>query len=161
ALRRRPRGGPGRGGVRPHRPVATAPLRARRRTAVGWVATRREDVGASSRSRPGAGIMERTTTRDPSMSAVVADAQTGKEALSSSTEVRTLVVDDQEAFRDALRHLIGAAPGFTLVGEACSGEDAIVAVEDLAPSLVLMDVRMPGIGGIQAARSIAERHPEL
>jgi len=95
------------------------------------------------------------------MSAVVADAQTGKDALSHSTEVTTLVVDDQEAFRDALRHLIGASRGFTLVGEACSGEDAIVAVEDLSPSLVLMDVRMPGIGGIEAARSIAERHPEV
>jgi DNA-binding NarL/FixJ family response regulator len=75
--------------------------------------------------------------------------------------IRTLVVDDQEPFRDALRNLIGAAPGFTLVGEATSGEDAIGAVEELSPSLVLMDVRMPGLGGIEAARTIAERHPEL
>jgi two-component system, NarL family, invasion response regulator UvrY len=95
------------------------------------------------------------------MSAVVTDEGNGQDGLSQTTEVRTLVVDDQEPFRDALRHLIGAAPGFTLVGEACSGEDAISAVETLSPSLVLMDVRMPGIGGIEAARSIAERHPEL
>jgi DNA-binding NarL/FixJ family response regulator len=89
------------------------------------------------------------------------DAKAGADRLAEMTEVRTLVVDDQEAFRDALRQLIAAAPGFTLVGEACSGEDAIAAVERLAPSLVLMDVRMPGIGGIEAARSIAERHPDL
>jgi DNA-binding NarL/FixJ family response regulator len=81
--------------------------------------------------------------------------------LPESSEVRTLVVDDQEAFRDALRHLISATAGFTLVGEAASGEDAIAAVETLAPSLVLMDVRMPGLGGIEAARTIAERHPDL
>jgi DNA-binding NarL/FixJ family response regulator len=106
--------------------------------------------------------MEHTTTRDgSSMSAVVTDEGNGQDGLSQTTEVRTLVVDDQEPFRDALRHLIGAARGFTLVGEACSGEDAISAVETLSPSLVLMDVRMPGIGGIEAARSIAERHPEL
>jgi DNA-binding NarL/FixJ family response regulator len=95
------------------------------------------------------------------MSAVVTDTNARRDGLSKATEVRTLVVDDQEAFRDALRQLIGASPGFTLVGEVCSGEDAIAAVDDLSPSLVLMDVRMPGIGGIQAARSIAERHPEL
>jgi DNA-binding NarL/FixJ family response regulator len=95
------------------------------------------------------------------MSAVVTDTNARRDGLSKATEVRTLVVDDQEAFRDALRQLIGASPGFTLVGEVCSGEDAIAAVDDLSPSLVLMDVRMPGIGGIQAARSIAERHPGL
>jgi DNA-binding NarL/FixJ family response regulator len=106
--------------------------------------------------------MDRTTTRDASsMSAVVTEDQFGQDALSQAGDVRTLVVDDQEPFRDALRHLIGAAPGFTLVGEVCSGEDAITAVETLSPGLVLMDVRMPGIGGIQAARSIAERHPDV
>jgi DNA-binding NarL/FixJ family response regulator len=95
------------------------------------------------------------------MSAVMTDQKTGRDVPPQIGEVKTLVVDDQEAFRDALRHLIGAAPGFTLVGEACCGEDAITAVETLSPNLVLMDVRMPGIGGIEAARSIAERHPEL
>ena len=78
-----------------------------------------------------------------------------------ATEVRTLVADDQESFRDALRHLIGATSGFTLVGEASSGEDAIMAVNRLSPQLVLMDVRMPGMGGIEAARHLASQHPDV
>jgi DNA-binding NarL/FixJ family response regulator len=60
-----------------------------------------------------------------------------------------------------MRHLIVATPGFSLVGEAASGEDALLAVEELKPELVLMDVRMPGIGGIQAARTLADCHPEV
>jgi pilus assembly protein CpaE len=75
--------------------------------------------------------------------------------------VTTLVVDDQEPFRDAMRHLIAATPGFSLVGEAASGEDALIAVEELKPKLVLMDVRMPGIGGIRAAQTLALSHPEV
>jgi len=80
---------------------------------------------------------------------------------SQSDEVRTLVVDDQEAFRDVMRRLLAVSPGFTLVGEAPSGEDAIAAVETLNPRLVLMDVRMPGMGGLCAARVLGELHPEV
>jgi DNA-binding NarL/FixJ family response regulator len=78
-----------------------------------------------------------------------------------STEVRTLVADDQEPFREALRHLVAATPGFTLIGEVSSGEDAIVAADTLSPQLVLMDVRMPGIGGIEAARRVRRLHPDV
>lgn len=78
-----------------------------------------------------------------------------------SGPVTTLVVDDQESFRDAMRQLIAATPGFSLVGEAATGEDALIAVEELNPKLVLMDVRMPGIGGIQAAQTLADCHPEV
>ena len=76
-------------------------------------------------------------------------------------EIRTLVVDDQEAFRDVLRTLLAVVPGFKLVGEAPSGEDALAAVDALHPQLVLMDVRMPGMGGLAAARALAELHPEV
>jgi DNA-binding NarL/FixJ family response regulator len=76
-------------------------------------------------------------------------------------DVRILAVDDHEAFRDVLRDLIAAAPGFLLVGEASSGEEATRAVELLLPQLVLMDVTMPGIGGIAAARQIISRHPAV
>ena len=78
-----------------------------------------------------------------------------------TSQVRTLIVDDQEPFLDALRRLIAAVPGFVLAGEACSGEAALAVVDEVAPHLVLMDVRMPGMGGVQAARSLSERHPEI
>jgi len=78
-----------------------------------------------------------------------------------ASQVKTLIVDDQEPFLDALRRLIAAVPGFVLAGEASSGEDALAMVDEVAPQLVLMDVRMPGMGGVQAARSLSERHPEI
>ena len=75
--------------------------------------------------------------------------------------VTILAVDDREEFLEALRELIEGVPGFDLVGEAHSGEEAEAAVDSLAPQLVLMDVAMPGIGGIAAASSIVSRHPEV
>jgi DNA-binding NarL/FixJ family response regulator len=76
----------------------------------------------------------------------------------SDVDVRILAVDDHRAFREALAELIAAMPGFVLVGLACSGEEAVVAVEHLSPHLVLMDVTMPGMGGIAAARVILNRY---
>ena len=72
-------------------------------------------------------------------------------------DIAVLVVDDQDPFRGALRDLIARAEGFTLVGEACSGEEAAQAVADLSPHLVLMDVFMPGMGGIAAAHLMLKR----
>jgi two-component system, NarL family, invasion response regulator UvrY len=74
--------------------------------------------------------------------------------------VRVLTVDDQELFRGVARDVIDATPGFEAVGEAKSGEEAIEAVERLAPELVLLDVRMPGMDGIEVARCLSAKHPE-
>jgi chemotaxis response regulator CheB len=76
-------------------------------------------------------------------------------------DIMVLTVDDHRGFRDALRDLISATPGFVLVGQACSGEEAIDAVEALAPDLVLMDVVMPGMGGVAATQAILKRYPNI
>jgi DNA-binding NarL/FixJ family response regulator len=68
--------------------------------------------------------------------------------------VRVLVVDDQRPFRVAASAVLRTTPGFELVGEAASGEEAVEQVGALAPDLVLMDVSMPGIGGVEATRRI-------
>jgi DNA-binding NarL/FixJ family response regulator len=76
-------------------------------------------------------------------------------------DVATLVVDDHATFRETLRDLVAAAPGFSLIGDACSGEEAVSAVDRLAPRLLLIDLVMPGIGGIVATRIILNQHPTL
>ena len=77
----------------------------------------------------------------------------------SNTDVRVLIVDDQVVFRRVAHDVITATPGFEPVGDAESGEDALAEVERLQPQLVLLDVRMPGIGGLETARRIAATHP--
>ncbi len=74
--------------------------------------------------------------------------------------VRVLVADDQPPFRKAARAVLGATQGFELVGEVASGEEAVSAVSTLEPDLVLMDVHMAGIGGIEATRRIVASRPE-
>jgi CheY-like chemotaxis protein len=68
--------------------------------------------------------------------------------------VRVLVVDDQAVVRDATRLLLEATPDFRPVGEAGSGAEALAAIEELDPDLVLLDVRMPEMDGIETAQRI-------
>ena len=77
----------------------------------------------------------------------------------SPVAIRVLVVDDSLPFREAARVLIEATTGFEWIGDACSGEAAVEQAASLKPHLVLMDVRMPGIGGVEAARKIAAAGP--
>ena len=81
--------------------------------------------------------------------------------LDETRTVRVLTVDDQALFRAVARDVIEATPGFEMVGEAPSGEAALHAVRRLAPDLVLLDVRMPGIDGIEVARRLADSHPQV
>ncbi|MGH2661848.1 MAG: response regulator [Actinomycetota bacterium] len=74
--------------------------------------------------------------------------------------MRVLIVDDHPVTRDGLRTAFGMSDEIEVVGEAASGEEAMKAVDDLSPEVVFMDVRMPGMNGIQATRMIRERHPE-
>ena len=74
-------------------------------------------------------------------------------------EVSVLVVDDQAPFRLAARAVLRRAAGFELAGEAETGEQAVEMVATLHPALVLMDINMPGINGIEATRRIVEAHP--
>ncbi|MDP9021837.1 MAG: response regulator transcription factor [Actinomycetota bacterium] len=68
--------------------------------------------------------------------------------------VRVLIVDDQEPFRDAARMVVELTDGFEVVGEAETGEDSVTLAGELAPDLVLMDVNLPGIDGLEATRRI-------
>lgn len=74
--------------------------------------------------------------------------------------VQVLVVDDQGPFRAAERAVISRLPGFSLIGEAASGEEAIELADALAPDLVLMDINMGEVDGIEATRRILAGRPE-
>jgi DNA-binding NarL/FixJ family response regulator len=75
--------------------------------------------------------------------------------------VTVLIVDDQLPFRAVARTVIGMTAGFEVAAEAVSGEDAVSVVERDRPDLVLMDINLPGISGIEATRQIHAVHPDV
>src|SRR4051794_21584751 len=78
-----------------------------------------------------------------------------------ASPIGVLIVDDQLAFRHAARAVVEAtAAEFVLLGEASSGEHALAAMDDLHPDLVLVDVRMCGMDGIETTRRLRNAHPD-
>ena len=77
------------------------------------------------------------------------------EPQAAGSVVRVLVVDDQAPFRRAMRSVVEETDGFEVVGEVDSGEASLEAAATLAPDLVLMDVHLPGIDGLEATRRLA------
>ena len=75
--------------------------------------------------------------------------------------VRVLIVDDQEPFLSAARMVVELADGFEVIGEAMTGEEAIEVAKELRPDLILMDVNLPGIDGLEATRRIKATSADL
>ena len=78
-----------------------------------------------------------------------------------TTPRSVLVVDDQAPFRSAARAVLRRLEGFEFAGEASSGPEAIELVDRLHPALVLMDINMPEMNGIEATRQITTAHPDV
>jgi two-component system, NarL family, invasion response regulator UvrY len=91
-------------------------------------------------------------------------AESGKEEIQVSPQadspVRVLTVDDHAGFRTVMREVVSATPGFTAVGDAPGGADALEAIHRLRPGLVIVDVRMPGMSGFELARRIRGAYPD-
>jgi len=68
--------------------------------------------------------------------------------------IKTLLVDDQQLVREGLRRMLELDSNIKIIGEAETGEDAIKKTKDMSPDVILMDVRMPGMGGLEATRQI-------
>ena len=75
--------------------------------------------------------------------------------------LRLLLVDDHAVVREGLRSLLTSDPRFEIVGEASEGEGAVAAATVLHPDLVVMDVSMPGMNGVQATRRLKEQQPDV
>lgn len=72
---------------------------------------------------------------------------------------RILIVDDQRLMREGIRTLLELEDDFDVVGEAGDGQAALEAFEQLRPDVVLMDIRMPALNGVEATRRLLEKHP--
>jgi two-component system response regulator NreC len=77
------------------------------------------------------------------------------------SKIRLLLVDDHRIVRAGLRMLFMAEPGIEIVGEADNAEEALQVIQELEPDVVIMDVAMPGMSGIEATRRIKEAHPDV
>lgn len=75
--------------------------------------------------------------------------------------IKVLVVDDHDLVRMGITRMLTDIAGIKVVGEAASGEEAIRLARELSPQVVLMDVKMPGIGGLEATRKLLRQDPEL
>ncbi|MEH6492707.1 MULTISPECIES: UvrY/SirA/GacA family response regulator transcription factor [Halopseudomonas] len=75
--------------------------------------------------------------------------------------IKVLVVDDHDLVRMGISRMLGDVPGLTVVGEADSGETAVTQARALRPDVVLMDVRMPGIGGLEATRKLVQHDKHI
>lgn len=73
--------------------------------------------------------------------------------------IRILLVDDHPLFREGVAHSLQSAPDIDVIGEASNGEDALALAQTLQPDMVLLDINMPGMGGIAAAGEIARALP--
>lgn len=74
--------------------------------------------------------------------------------------MRVMIVDDHPVTRDGLRAALGTAEDVEIVGEASSGEEAVKVVTEVEPDVVFMDVRMPGMNGIEATKAIRQGNPD-
>ncbi|MDH5189683.1 MAG: UvrY/SirA/GacA family response regulator transcription factor [Gammaproteobacteria bacterium] len=75
--------------------------------------------------------------------------------------IKVLLVDDHHLVRTGIVYLLNDVPGMQVVGEADSGEEAIEIVKDIKPDVILMDLNMPGMGGLEATRKLLHTNPEL
>ena len=76
-----------------------------------------------------------------------------------NNNIQILLVDDHQVVRDGLQHMLGQEEGMKVVGQGANGEEAISQIQKLSPNIVLMDIKMPGVDGIELARQVRQEYP--
>lgn len=74
--------------------------------------------------------------------------------------IRLLIIDDHEMVREGLKAMLTAEPDFEIVGDAANAEQAFELLERMRPDVILLDIRLPGVSGIDVCRTVTERYPE-
>ena len=74
--------------------------------------------------------------------------------------IRLVIIDDHEMVREGLKAILVTEPDFSIVGDAANAEEALELIEHLRPDVVLLDVRLPGVSGIEVCRIVTEQYPE-
>jgi len=74
--------------------------------------------------------------------------------------IRLLIIDDHEMVREGLKAMLLAEPDFSIVGDAANAEQALALIDRLRPDVVLLDVRLPGMSGVEICRTVTEKYPE-
>src|ERR687898_975147 len=99
--------------------------------------------------------------RQAVMSLRVLSIRLGERSNSVDQPLRVLVADDHPLFREGLRAMLTSVRDMEFVGEASTGEEAVSLADELQPDVVVMDIQMPGVGGIEATRTIVESNPHV
>ena len=123
-----------------------------RAEAMGWELDIRSVDTAAEAGRPAKGTIVEVSRRDRG------------QVMKSEHKHRVfqvLLVDDHPHGREGMREILSVDPEFQVIGEAVNGEEAVIMAEQLAPDLILMDINMPGIGGLEATQRIKEKHPQV
>ena len=79
----------------------------------------------------------------------------------SETHIRVVIVEDHTLMREGTRHILEQSQGIEVVGEAGRGDEAVELIHRLQPDVVLLDMRLPGMSGIEIARAVTSRHKEI
>ena len=74
--------------------------------------------------------------------------------------IRLLIIDDHEMVREGLKAMLVSEPDFAIVGDAANAEQALELIERSRPDVILLDIRLPGVSGIEVCRTVTERYPE-
>ena len=84
-----------------------------------------------------------------------------EDGAAANSEITCLIVDDHEVVREGLRLSLSRAPNIRVIGEAADGKSAVALAERRRPDIVIMDVRMPEMDGLEATKVLAERNPDI